>query len=148
VSEEFASREAEIRALEEQNEEMNRQGVEDAETITALRAQLAEAVASRDSYHKTWEAAESENDRLAKRCERIEKALRGLYEDTVEYIVFNNLGNPHRSQVMKDARDVLFPNPAALADGETGAQPTEGDSYSAQVDWQREQDRKTGKEGE
>ncbi len=37
----------------------------------------------------------------------LESALRGLYEDTADYIQVNDLGNVHHNQSMKDARAAL-----------------------------------------
>ena len=35
-------------------------------------------------------------------------ALQILYDETVDYVTLNNLGDPHHNQSMKNARDVLL----------------------------------------
>lgn len=37
----------------------------------------------------------------------LESALRGLYEDTADYIQVNHLGDIHHNKTMRDARDAL-----------------------------------------
>ena len=51
--------------------------------------------------------------RQARRAEKLELALRRLYEETADYITINNLGDIHHNQSMRLAREALRTFPRA-----------------------------------
>jgi hypothetical protein len=78
------------------------------------RAEEAQALANTWKHDKSYVRDQGKlirkHNRFAKaieQCLPLELALRGLYNETADYIRVNKLGDVHHNQTMKAARDAL-----------------------------------------
>jgi len=75
-----------------------------------MAAAIANTCKGDKMFSSDWRRISQKHKRFAKaieQCLPLESALRGLCEETADYIRVNKLGDVHHNQSMKAARDAL-----------------------------------------